>query len=88
MSKETVLTNAKLIMKEEVINGSVLIKDGLIADICQSNSQLPQAKDLDQEYLMPGMVELHTDNQEKYFTLGRKLTGQVTWRWQRTMPNW
>lgn len=68
MSKETVLTNAKLIMKKEVINGTVLIKDGLIADICQSNSQLPQAKDLDQEYLMPGMVELHTDNQEKYFT--------------------
>lgn len=68
MTKETILTNAQLILKDEVIKGTVVIKDGLIAEISQAKSQLPQAEDLDQEYLMPGMVELHTDNQEKYFT--------------------
>ncbi|WP_286238792.1 alpha-D-ribose 1-methylphosphonate 5-triphosphate diphosphatase [Neptuniibacter halophilus] len=66
--KEQILTNAKLILRDEVINGTLLIRDGLIAGISESQSQLPQAEDLDQEYLMPGMVELHTDNQEKYFT--------------------
>lgn len=68
MTKETILTNAQLILSDEVIKGTVLIKDGKIADISQQQCQLPQAEDLDQEYLMPGMVELHTDNQEKYFS--------------------
>src|SRR3546814_17046076 len=29
-------------------------------------SQLPQAQDLEGDYLMPGLIELHTDNLEKY----------------------
>ncbi|WP_370280997.1 alpha-D-ribose 1-methylphosphonate 5-triphosphate diphosphatase [Pontibacterium sp.] len=66
--KEQILTNAKLILADEVVNGSLVIRDGKIADIDTRNSQLPQADDLSGDYLMPGMVELHTDNQEKYFT--------------------
>lgn len=66
--QEQILSNARLILKDEVIQGSIFIRDGLIADISSQNSQLPQAEDLQNNYLMPGMVELHTDNQEKYFT--------------------
>ncbi len=33
MSRETVLSNARLVLDEEVRHGSVLIRDGLIADI-------------------------------------------------------
>ncbi len=66
--KEQILTNTQLILRDEVITGTLVIRDGLIAEISPQNSQLPQADDLDGEYLMPGMVELHTDNQEKYFT--------------------
>ncbi len=66
--KEQILTNAQLILRDEVINGTLVIRDGLIAEISSEISKLPQVDDLDGEYLMPGMVELHTDNQEKYFT--------------------
>ena len=33
MSRETVLSNARIVRDEEVRHGSVLIRDGLIADI-------------------------------------------------------
>lgn len=66
--KEQILTNARLILCDEVVTGTLVIRDGEIAEINQEISQLPQADNLDGEYLMPGLVELHTDNQEKYFT--------------------
>jgi len=66
--KEQILTNARLILRDEEVTGTLVIRDGEIAEISQEISQLPQADNLDGEYLMPGLVELHTDNQEKYFT--------------------
>ena len=33
MTRETVLSNARIVLSEEVRHGSVLIRDGLIADI-------------------------------------------------------
>ncbi|GAA0690459.1 alpha-D-ribose 1-methylphosphonate 5-triphosphate diphosphatase [Marinobacterium maritimum] len=66
--KEQILTNARLILRDEVVTGTLVIRDGEIAEINQEISQLPQADNLDGEHLMPGLVELHTDNQEKYFT--------------------
>jgi len=65
---EQILTNARLILRDEVITGTLVIRDGEIAEISQEISTLPQAENLDGEYLMPGLIELHTDNQEKYFT--------------------
>ncbi|MBR9827525.1 MAG: alpha-D-ribose 1-methylphosphonate 5-triphosphate diphosphatase [Oceanospirillales bacterium] len=65
---EQILTNARLILHDEVVKGTLVIRNGEIAEISQEISQLPQADNLDGEYLMPGLVELHTDNQEKYFT--------------------
>src|SRR5690606_4529030 len=37
-----------------------------IYDVSPSASLLPQAQDLQGDYLMPGFIELHTDNLEKY----------------------
>lgn len=66
--KEQLLTNAKLVLADEVITGTLLIREGEIADIHTGVSSVPMAEDLDGEYLLPGLIELHTDNQEKYFT--------------------
>ena len=38
MSRETVLSNARIVLDEEVRPGSVLIRDGLIADISSGAS--------------------------------------------------
>jgi alpha-D-ribose 1-methylphosphonate 5-triphosphate diphosphatase len=65
MTPETVLGNARIAAAEEIRRGSVLIRDGLIADI---SSGAPAAgQDLGGDYLLPGVVELHTDHLERHF---------------------
>jgi alpha-D-ribose 1-methylphosphonate 5-triphosphate diphosphatase len=66
MNRETVLSNARLVLDEEVRHGSVLIRDGLIADIGSDHSAA--GVDLDGDHLLPGLVELHTDHLERHFT--------------------
>ena len=67
-NKETIFTNARLVLADEVVTGSLVIRDRQIVDMASSPSRLPRAENLQQDYLLPGLVELHTDNQEKYFT--------------------
>lgn len=64
---EQVLTNARLVLDDEVCQGSLVIRDGRIAAVDSGGTAVPSAVDCDGDYLMPGMVELHTDNMEKYF---------------------
>lgn len=66
-ASEQVLTNARLILDDEVRQGSLVIRDGRIAAVDAGVSAVPSAVDCDGDYLMPGLVELHTDNMEKYF---------------------
>ena len=70
----TVLTNAQIVLPNEVISGSVCIENGKITDVSESNSSLYNAIDCEQQYLIPGLVELHTDNLEKHFTPRPKVT--------------
>lgn len=63
-----VLTNARVVTETEVFRGTVHVRDGRIADVSQSRSQVPGALDCGAAILMPGMVELHTDNLEKHIS--------------------
>lgn len=66
MPAELILTNARVVTDSEVILGTVAVRDGQIHDVSPGRCTLPQAEDLQGDYLMPGFVELHTDNLEKY----------------------
>ncbi|OHV38098.1 MULTISPECIES: alpha-D-ribose 1-methylphosphonate 5-triphosphate diphosphatase [Pseudofrankia] len=66
MTRETVLRNARIVLPEEILHGSVVIRDGLIAGI--SSGQTGVGEDLDGDYLLPGGVELHTDHLEYHFS--------------------
>jgi len=68
MPAEQILSNARLVLADQVIHASLLIRDGLIADISEGASSLPQAQDLGGDLLLPGLVELHTDNLEKHMS--------------------
>ncbi|WP_077048228.1 alpha-D-ribose 1-methylphosphonate 5-triphosphate diphosphatase [Pseudomonas sp. KK4] len=68
MPVEQILSNAQLVTADRVFCGTVLLRDGLIAEVAEGPSRLPQAKDLNGDYLLPGLVELHTDNLEKHMT--------------------
>ena len=67
-SREQVLTNARIVTETESFTGTVRLKDGLIDSVDHGRSQLPGARDCQDRYLIPGLVELHTDNLEKHFS--------------------
>lgn len=65
MTAETILTNAILVLPEEVLPGTLVIRGGRIAEIQPGRSHLPAARDLEGDHLIPGVVDLHTDNLER-----------------------
>ncbi|VVO29988.1 alpha-D-ribose 1-methylphosphonate 5-triphosphate diphosphatase [Pseudomonas fluorescens] len=66
MLTEQILGNARIVTADRVFNGTVVVRNGLITNIDESSSRLPQAQDLHGDYLLPGLIELHTDNLEKH----------------------
>ncbi|MCR8725028.1 alpha-D-ribose 1-methylphosphonate 5-triphosphate diphosphatase [Frigidibacter sp. ROC022] len=65
-TEEVLLGNARLVLPGEVITGSLRLKDGRIADIA-SGAALPRgALDCEGDLVMPGLIELHTDNLERH----------------------
>ncbi|MFP3543274.1 alpha-D-ribose 1-methylphosphonate 5-triphosphate diphosphatase [Rhizobium sp. SIMBA_035] len=66
MTKETVLSNARIILEDDILHGSLLIRDGKIADISEGNSAY--GEDFEGDYLLPGLVELHTDHLEGHYS--------------------
>ncbi|KQO77027.1 alpha-D-ribose 1-methylphosphonate 5-triphosphate diphosphatase [Rhizobium sp. Leaf262] len=63
---EQVLTHARIVLQDEIIEGSVQIKDGLIADISEGTSRL--GENFEGDYLIAGLVELHTDHLEQHYS--------------------
>lgn len=68
MLNEQILTNARIVTADQVFTGTVVLRDGLISDVQTGVSYLPQAQNFDGDYLLPGLVELHTDNLEKHLS--------------------
>ena len=66
MTKEKVLGNARIVTAAEIIAGAVKLRDGVIADITRGPVAAIDV-DLDGAYLLPGLVELHTDHLESHF---------------------
>ena len=62
---ETVLTNARIVLADEVVTGSVAIRNGVIADVSANATRA--GEDLGGDYLIPGLVELHTDHLEGHY---------------------
>ena len=60
---ETVLTNARLVLAGEMVQGSVRFAGGEIADVAQGAAR---GEDMEGDLLIPGLIELHTDNLERH----------------------
>ncbi len=63
---DTILSNATLILPDEVIRGQIRMSDGCITDITQDRSVPSGAIDCQGDLVLPGLVELHTDNLERH----------------------
>ncbi len=60
-----ILTNARLILADSVVHGTLVLDGGVITEVQPGPSQAPGAMDCEGDFLMPGVVDVHTDNLER-----------------------
>lgn len=63
---DTILANATLVLPGEVLTGGLVLRDGRIAEIFQGAALPAGAMDCAGDLVMPGLIELHTDNLERH----------------------
>lgn len=66
MLAEQRFTNARIVTRHEVVRGTLTARGGTIAGI--DDAAAGAGDDLDGDLLLPGLVELHTDNLEKHYS--------------------
>ena len=66
MTGSTILANATLLLPDGTIRGSLQIEDGRITRIDPGTGIPPGAVDCVGDLVMPGLIELHTDNLERH----------------------
>ena len=64
---ETILTNAHLILEDDIIRGTIRFDHAGIVDIDECVTSVPSAINVYGDFVAPGIVEMHTDNMEKHF---------------------
>ena len=62
----TVFKNARMVLADEVVRGSLQVGNGRIASVDGGGTSALQGIDLGGDYLLPGLVEIHTDNFERH----------------------
>jgi alpha-D-ribose 1-methylphosphonate 5-triphosphate diphosphatase len=62
---DLVLKNARMVLADEVIDGSIVVRDGKIAEISTGPSAI--GEDMGGDFVIPGLVELHTDHLEGHY---------------------
>ena len=65
MNQETILTGALLVLPDETVFGTIVMFGTVIADIQAGRSQAATAIDCDGDTIIPGVVDVHTDNLER-----------------------
>lgn len=63
--QELALTNARIVLADEVVSGTLLVREGRIAAVDAGAST--KGEDMEGDYLIPGLVELHTDHLENHY---------------------
>ncbi len=65
MRGETIITNAAVVLPDEVRRGTLVLRDGMIAEVQPGASGVPSAIDAEGDHVIPGVIDLHTDNLER-----------------------
>ncbi len=63
---EMIITNARIVTPDKVLDGSVVVDGAMIRDVEEGVSAHPGAVDFQGDFLLPGLIEMHTDNMEKH----------------------
>ncbi|WP_237151879.1 alpha-D-ribose 1-methylphosphonate 5-triphosphate diphosphatase [Oryzibacter oryziterrae] len=59
------LANARVVLEDRIVDGGVIVRDGRIAEIYEGKSAT--GTDCHGDYVIPGLVELHTDHLEVHY---------------------
>lgn len=63
---ETIFTNARVVTPDSDFDGTVVVEGETIRAVTEGPSGRPGAIDCEGDVLMPGLIEMHTDNMEKH----------------------
>lgn len=63
---QQIIKNAKIVTSTEVFTGCVVVEGGIIHAVERGDTSVAGAEDWAGDWLLPGLVELHTDNLEKH----------------------
>ncbi len=66
MSADLCLANAQLVLPDRTALGAITIEAGVISAITQGDNVPTGAVDCERDLVLPGLVELHTDNVERH----------------------
>lgn len=66
MNSALTFKNAKLVLTDAVVLGCLSAQHGFITSLESNNTAVAEALDLEGDYLLPGLVEMHTDNFERH----------------------
>lgn len=66
MSADLCLANAQIVLEDRVVRGALHLVGDKIAAITEGDAVPQGAIDCDGDFLVPGLVELHTDNLERH----------------------
>jgi len=65
---DMILTNAKIVTADDIVEGTLVVRNGRIEDVSSSITTADGAVDLEGDLVIPGLVELHTDSLEGHMT--------------------
>ena len=64
---QTVFANARIVLEDEVVDGSVTVVDGFIEAVDHGSTRVrSDVVECEGDLLLPGLIELHTDNLERH----------------------
>ena len=61
-----IFTGGRLVLRDRIVEGTLVVQDGLILSVEPGRSSVAGAIDLNGDLLTPGLVELHTDRLEQH----------------------
>ena len=61
-----IIRNARIVTASETFIGCLAVEGGTIRSVDRNGTAVPGAEDWEGDWLLPGLVELHTDNLEKH----------------------
>jgi alpha-D-ribose 1-methylphosphonate 5-triphosphate diphosphatase len=66
MRGEIFIKNATIVLPNEVFRGTLRVNDGIILDLDRTRNSPLYGMDFEGDYLLPGLIELHTDHLENH----------------------